>query len=520
MSPFGDELLRRAARSSPVLRETLTRHGDRPVAEYLRTLVAHRTSAVQPLHDLWDAVETEARRLHAPKVAAGAAATVRADPIVPTSNHFGLDTTAESTQSNLMFWLRQGRAAPPPQLVVFAFGSVSMNNWSYPMGLQLYDPYQGRLDRLPQRVPVLPNRVKRTAVCAAEPYDGAMLARARDRLWRMAGEGALTPFAATAAVDLIDDVLADPAVLGLPGYAEQSAAVNARLWRRIIPAGSPPSDFVQLQVERICAQLLQCDLRDPGSLGHRLLLDSQIRERLLTGLDGVRGCWQLDVLRGPADGPDSTPTGGTVFFWGISRTGRRFPLAPHGEGPNAVLTGVDDRGGRHQLPLVADDLAAALDGGQVLPSLLTCFATLAFARGLTCVGGYYQAEYLPVMRAGVVAALGDSAEHGPAAAAVAGVPVGTCLGGLQFLTRTIPDGSVIPAGPVELAGWGGITEPELDSLGSLPIREAYLLALTELFDQLTPAADVPADWRPRLAAENAGRRRRHTDHLRQQDRSQ
>ncbi len=77
---------------------------------------------------------------------------------------------------------------------------------------------------------------------------------------------------------------------------------------------------------------------------------------------------------------------------------------------------------------------------------------------------------------------------------------------MQGLVRALPDGAVLPAGPVELAGMGGVGEPELAALLAMPVPDAYLVAFTELYDVLFPGADLPAGWIGRLALEN-GRRR-------------
>jgi hypothetical protein len=507
---FGDQLLTLARRSSPIVDRTLRRYGERPLADFLATIAAGPVRPLQRRDDLWAAVESETTARYGAETAAEVVAGLRAEPLVPTSNHFGVDTVAESVQGTLLFSLRSERARRSRTVVVFGFGSISMNNFSYPLGLQLYDPRFGRLERLPQRLPVFPDRVKQRAVCAVGPFDEEMVERARCRLRRKAEAGEVTSFCARAAGAILEQVYAAPATLSLPSYGAQSAVVNGELWRRMFRGRRPASEFVQLQIEPLCAALLRNDVHDPASLVHRLFFVPDVRERLVTRLDGARACWRRSELRQRLrEGAPGAPRGtGTVFFWGLSESGRRIPLTLEQRGAALALVGISDRGQPWEGEFSPDGLVEGLETKRLLPSLFTCFAALAFARGLSCVGGYYQAEYLPVMQAGVVDALAVSAEHGAAAELVAEVPTRICLAGLQGLVRELDDGSVIPAGPVELAGAGGVDRSELDALLSLPVREAYLLALTELLHVLVPGAEVPADWRARLALENGQRRRR------------
>lgn len=505
---FGDYLLATAKLSSSVVRETLRRYEDRPLGDFLGSISGPTLPALQSRDDLWGAVELETRTYYGAETATEVAAALRSEPLVPTSNHFGIDTMAESAQSTLLFSLRRGQGARAKHVVVFGFGSISMNNWSYPMGLRLYDLEHRQLGELPSRLPIFPNRMKQCAVCAVGPFDEHMVKRARDRLRRMAQAGEMTPFGARAAGEVLDEVLDVPSTLSLPTYSAQSAAVNGMLWRRMFSDRTLGGELVQLQVERICAALLRRDLYDPSSLVHRLFFLGDVREQLLVALDGARACWRgAELQRGL---PEGTPGGarreGTVFFWGLSNSGRRIALTLEERRSEVALVGVDDRGEEWRAEFSPDGILGGLETGRLLPSLFTCFAVLAFARGLCCVGGYYQAEYLPVMQAGVVHALAATG-HRHAADLVAQVPTRICLGALQGLVRELDDGAVIPAGPVELAGMGGLDESALAEFLGISVREAYLLAFTELFQHLVAGVDLPDDWVRRLALENGQRRR-------------
>jgi hypothetical protein len=105
------------------------------------------------------------------------------------------------------------------------------------------------------------------------------------------------------------------------------------------------------------------------------------------------------------------------------------------------------------------------------------------------------------MQRGVVDAL--RSHDATAADLVSRVPTQLCLAGMQFALRIVPGGGGIPAGPVEIAGAGGLTTADLHRIGRVTTREAHLAAFPEIFRHLVPAATLPDGWVGRLAVENA-----------------
>lgn len=463
-----DRLLARVAAGDGKPAGYLRRHPGRPVGEVMDE--AAPVPGGPPPDDLLAAIGARAAEYHGPTAASAAVAALRADPVVSTSNHLGIDTLAVSAQCTLLTALLRDRGAGPPTLVVLGCGTVGLDSGSYPMGLLLYDdPAGGR--RLPYRLPVLPNRLRRQVAAVADPYDLPMVTRARDRLARAHRDGEVSAFCADAAGTVLDRDLADPAVLGLPTYRHQAAVLNTRLWDRVAPGVR----IVHLGLEEIAADLLDRDLADPDGLAARLLFDPAVREPVLKRLDGERACWDLAGLRADRaePRPGRPPRHGTVFFWGAGPDRRRVPLLPEDGG--TVL-----RGDGVAWPCEPDALRAALAAGELIPSLLTCFTVLSFARGLACVGGPHQERYLPAMRAALAEAAGPDALR-PA-------PTGLCVADMHLAARVTGDGRAIPAGPLEIAAAGGLGLAELRRVpGTLTVREACRAALPELLAGAEPA---------------------------------
>jgi hypothetical protein len=505
---LGERLLELAAQSTPLFAEQLRRHGDAPISEVLRELRPAMTEPLQSREDLWRVVGDHAASHYGVHVAQAAVADLRADPLVLTSNHFGVDTCADSVQGTLLFSLRPGPDGRRPRTITaLACGSVSLDNLSYPMGLCLYDPRDGDLRHLPQRLPVFANSVRRRMVGTVGPLDEEMVTRASSRLRRMLADGEISAFCAAAAGRVLDEDVGAPGTLSLPDYGHQATRINSLLWQRMFAGGRPATQFVQLPLEEVCTDLLITDLYAPANLIYQLLFVAPVRERLLAELDGVRACWRRDRLQGRLNSQAPEPHGGTVFFWGVNDGGRRIPLTLEGEHRVLRLAGVDDHGVRQEYEFTADGIVPALLDGRLIPSLFTCFTVLAFARGLSCIGGHYQASYLPEMRRGVVTALQTAAEYRPAADLVAQAPAGLCLAVIQGVARIVAGGAAIPAGPIEIGGAGGLTDADLSGLTEMPLREACLAAFPELLGHLVPPERLPEDWERRLALENgdAGR---------------
>jgi hypothetical protein len=499
-----EQLLRSASEASTFVANHLLRHGDWRMVDYVRSLRTGPDRSLQPRHELWQAIAAEAAAHYGEATAAIVVEELLGDPIAPTSNHFGIDTLADSVQGTLLFGLRPLPGGPRRRtVVVLGFGSVSLNNLTYPMGLLLYDLCNGKVSELPQRLPVLPGRLKQCTVSAVGPFDAEMVDRARSQLRRSCRSGERTTFCQQAADAALAAEFLSPRTLALPSYRRQATHLNACLWRRMFRDPRDAPQLVQLEIEAICARILQVDLFDDESLAHQLFFVPPVREAVLAELDGARACWRRDQLSRRLGQKESRPgPGGTIFFWGLSEGARRIPLTLHAKGPTLLLAGVDETGQVRSWEFSPHVLAAALAARELLPSLFTCFAVVAFSRGFACVGGYYQVAYLPVMQRGICRAIGGVGGNERAAELVSSVPSDGFLAGLQGIVSVADDGSVLPAGPLEVAAAGGLAPADLVALEFLTIREGSLAAFTELFAHVAPDVELPSGWTATLAAEN------------------
>jgi len=486
----GAAFLALASRSSHAIRANLAKFGDRSLTEHLRMLTPYSARSLQSREDLFAVIYDEARRYYGDRVAELAVRDLRAEPVLPTSNHFGIDTFADSVQGTLLFSSRRLPSHRRETVVVLGCGSVSMSNLTYPMGLLLYDYDTELCLRFPQRLMVIPDQHSRRCVTTCPPYDRQMVLRAQNRLRDGRRAKTVSRFCAAAAERVIEEFLLDGDTLTLPTYAQQATRVNGRMWSALYRrVGFDGTHLVQLELESVCGKLAVHDLLNQESVLYQAYFDDRIRAAMLDHLDGARACWNQRVLRDRLhDLAQAEHHNGTVFFWALSAAGKRVPLSLEHDGASLLLRGIDARRTRYDFAFTPESLVEALQEKRLIPSIVTCFIVLAFARGVTCVGGYYQAEYLPRIQAGVCVAFGIVNQ--PMAEVMAEVPTDICLAGLQFVVREDSNGLSIPAGPVEMIHAGGLSESDFSQLDRITVSESHLAALSEVLAHVIPGGDI------------------------------
>lgn len=485
MSDYLNGLLDRIAGSMPAINRVL-QQGEQRLDAYVQSLVPDAEEAYQPHSEVADAAARYCAELLGDELAGVLRDELIRAPIALTANHHGVDFFAQSVQGTLGLSLRQIDRQPARTVPVFACGSIAMNNLTYPRGLLVY-----QVDgEAPLRIPVFPDRVKRQAVARASPFDTAMLQRSEQRITKLARDGVLTlPLA-----EALNDVLQNYRDHGLPdpaSYSDQAVILNHRLWQRLLPAQGA-AQLVYLELERLSLPLIIQDLQDDNSLLSILLFNDQVRGSLIQALQGTKGCWQnADLLKQAYDQQNagSSVSQGTFMFWGLDPRGRRFPLGLEVRQQQLWLRSMDATVD-WRIAATVDALGAALQRGDLLPSLFTCYTVISLARGVVCAGGYYQAEYLPQIQRGVITALNADEQFGVVAKAVAKVSAGAYLSGMQTVMCEVRDG-LVPAGLVEMIGGGGLTAQQQQQIASMTVRDAHLASLSEtLMDVFSDSSEV------------------------------
>lgn len=490
----------------PAVDKLLSRHENTKLEDYVAQLGRRQTPGYQSGQDFIDEVSRYTRDTLGPDLGALLAEELHESPQVLTANHHGIDTFAQSTQSNLLFSLRRRADGTAMKTIpVLACGSVPLNNLTYPRGLLLYGCDDAGADGI-CRLPIFPDSQKRNLVSISAPFTAEMLSRARSRAQKLVADGKLVRPLGPA----LNRVFDEWAAIGhdFSGYARQATVVNHRLWRQLLRGRSCRSDLVYIELENIASRLLLRDLFDPSSICHQLFFDPCHRARLIESLDGQRGCWRAEGLsRRASDAPAlSTTRGpesglGTMFFWGVDKKGRKVPLrvAESRNASDPLLCGIDDGGSEWAIAFTADAIDRAIREGRLLPSIFTSYLLISIARGIACIGGYYQAQYLPVMRNAVAEIL--ASDSGAAGFSRQREP-DPYLSGMQAVGLKIAN-RFLPAGPLEIIAGGGINDEQYQRIGEVSVLQSHIASL---FDIITDVAPRDASlWHAKSEVSNLAR---------------
>jgi hypothetical protein len=504
--PSLSQLLTRVCTRSPVIQQAIERYGQHSLVDYLNRTLSICDNPLQPRDDLLNVVYHYVAPLLGETVAEKVVRELNVLPAVLTAHHHGVDFQAQSVQTSLIFSLRTVGGKPASTVPVFACGNVALNNSTYPRGLLLYHANRGAAEfALPVKLPIFPDQHKRTSVSIAGSYNARMLGRAAQHLKTMAGKEQVSRTLAAAADSILREDYRNEEIMKLENYSQQAVVLNNRVWKRCFQKRNHAPDMVFLELEQITNLLLEIDFNNEDSLVWQVMFNPKIRTRLLNQLDGAKACWDRAKMaqRLLANANHAIPSPGncgTIFFWGVCDRGYRIPLLLTCNSGGAIsLQGRDDRGKLWSFPFQPAEIIKSLRAGRLLPSLLTCYSTIGFARGISCCGGYFQAHYLSIMQRGLIKVFNETSGCAEFAERLSQVPSNIYLSGMQAVMRDLDDDLLLPAGPVEMIASGGLSPDQLERIRSLTVRDAHLASLTDTLPDILPAEDRPDHWCLRLA---------------------
>lgn len=495
----------------PVVNRAVCQYGDTCLIDYLKTLNLVAEASLQQRKDLIDTVRAYVGTLLGDSLGGRAARDLDNYPIVLTANHHGVEYFSQTFQARLLFSLNAITGVTSASTVpIFSFGSVALNNPMFARGLLLYGVQPDNLNEIPVKLPVFPGRLKRLMVSTAPPFDQNMVEKAQAEVDRFVNNKKISRESARILHKILREDYGAKSVLKLPTYSQQAVVLNNRLWKRLFSGLKTVPDLIFLEIEKIVSDLLKADLANSNSLAWHVMFEPAVREKLLDNLDTARGCWDRQKLAQRLSLPGSVeaqnkPSNncGTVFYWGLDPTGKRIPLSLESSPSGAkILCGTDDGGNPWELPYTPQAITDALNENRLLPSSFTCFLVIAFARGITCIGGYFQGDYLESMKRGVLAALQATPGYDDVAALVERVPTDRYLDSMLTVMALVGEGYLVPAGPVEIIAGGGITTDDIENMLSLTLREAHLADMLETVLDAVPKARLQPDWKTHLAGGN------------------
>lgn len=502
-----DRCLADVASIFPAIEQVLIRHSDTPLTHYLDRFNDTALVSYQSRNDFIEAYVAEASTALGKSECRQIREELHELPAVLTANHHGIDTFSQSTQTNLLFSMRQLPNGDKARTVpVLACGNVPLNNLTYPRGLILYGVQSQSKNCTELKVPIFPDRLKRRMVSAVLPINADMLERAVGRVKRLSDKGEVSAPMLRALEGVFSDIC-ETVNQEHASYSRQATVINYKLWHRLFDDTNTRSNLYYVELERITLHLLIRDLADKSSVAYQLMFDDDMRKLLTEELDGVQGCWDYSALcemnlSGTSDNSQYTRSNscGTMFFWGHDDSGSRVPLLLDKSADGSLqLEGVDDRGNSWKLPFTVESILENLSKQRLIPSLFTSYLLISIARGIRAVGGYYQSEYLPRMREAVIRTLGHRSSSNINTNFIATAGADLYLSGMQTVVMETMTGWG-PAGPLEIIASGGLNDNQLQQAESMTVHDAHIASLIDTLVDARPDGIDLSQIRPELMA--------------------
>ena len=493
----------------PGVQRVLSQHEDKPLPDYLNTILKHPDASYQSREDLLSIVYDFLKPLLGELIANQAREELSRLPVVLTSSHTGIESYSIFIQGNILFALPSLLEKKNKRTVIaFSFGNVPLNNRTYPRGLLFYKVKPENLDRLPVRLPIFPDRLKRTASSCAPPFNSSMIDQSLASLKQIEKAGLISKELYPPANKVLREEFLSEDILNLSSYSQQVVRLNNRIWKRLYADLQAVPELIYIEIESIVRKLMVVDLTNPESLVSHVLFNPAVRDQVISQLDGISGCWHLKNLKTRAKENHTKkrhktilPTG-TIFFWWIDESGKKVPLTlASGRRGQCTLKGIDGRGKTVEIAFVPDILKKQLRTHNLLPSVFSCFLSFAFARDVVCIGGCFQSDYLPVIQRAVCHALMDGGLK-DVAQAVLQVKTDVYLPGMSgIMTQPELKPYLLPAGIFEILSGGGITSSDVDRLAKLTVGEAHCGAIFENLSAADPArfGTYQSGWKKTLA---------------------
>lgn len=496
---------------SSIIKHAINGYRDVSLKNYLENLLPNTDETYQHRDDLNYIIFHYTKELLGEAVASQAVKDFSKNPIALTANHHGVDYFSHSFQGSLLFSLARCQSGNDLKTVpVFSCANIPLDNATFPQGMLFYLVNSDQMWAIPKKLPVFPNRLRRQLVSSAPSFDEEMIDRAEKRLDKLISEGQISSSLLTASRTVLAEDYRHASVLSQSNYSEQAVMLNNMIWKRLFQKNVHDTQLVFLELEKIVSEVLQHDLKNENSLIWKVMFEKPLREAVLKELDDARACWNLGQLKKRVNYSQlsksekkRTNGSGTLFFWGLNESGRRVPLYIVSYGGNkASFMGIDDHDNMWELTYSPENILTALRENRLLPSLFTCFLVLSFARGVRCIGSYFQSEYLPKMQMGLIRALETVPEYQEIIAKVEMVDVNFYLSGMLAVMCCIEDDYLVPAGPLEIIATGGLKCEDIEKILSIKIRDAHLASLLETLPDFVPWMLKSPDWKRRVAQDS------------------
>ena len=503
-----DEYFGKLCLNSHAFNSAIINHGNSNIAEFLKKIKPLNNNNFQQFDALNNIIYDYVSKLLGKDIASDAVETIANERIVLTANHQGVDFFAQSVQGSMLFSLIFKENLSRNKVVpIIACGNISLNNLTYPRGILIYDLKTKDFNKIPLKLPIFPDREKTKTVCAVNAIKKEYVINVLKKVFSLKKDGIISNACCEVLINLLEQEYLDDFILQQKNYSDQAVILNFRLWKRIFKSGFDNFKIVYLELEEIAAKLIERDLCNQNSLLYITLFDPIVRNRLINGLDRKKACWENNLLKERCLNEKSLTSEaknyGTHFFWGIDNNKKRIPFfLDECEKDNPSLTGFAENGRSLKIPFRPEILREKLLLKEIIPSLFLSYSALSFARGITCVGGYYQSEYLPIMKSMLIESLSSQTCYNDLASSILNVETNNYLSGMQTIMIMRDNNSIVPAGLIELIATGGINENDFHKVLKINVFDAHKASMLDTLTDLKIDYSRDECWKEIISKQN------------------
>ena len=393
--------------------------------------------------------------------------------IINTADHHGGFYSAQAFQGDLLFAKLlemmgyEGGVCP-----LFSFSHVELENSTYARGISCYGSADGR-----QLLPLHRAKAGNQMVAIAKAYDKDMLIRMMQRI------DSVNPVFNENYKDKLNDIItriyADEKIINAPRYADQLSLIAERISSECF-SDRPDMHLIYIEAEELVRPLMIRDLNDENSMLWHMFFDPAVRD----GLNEEKT-------------DDGIPLAG-MLLRGVDLKGRRVHTLVNG---SEKIEGMDHAGRLIDYPMDVWEIEKLLNERKLIPSGLAAATVLAFDRGYTWAGGYFQAIYLPKWAAQCEKIFRNAGlkEFADTLSAYNG---SSFISGPVYALNETEDHCAVPAGPVEFM-MNKPSSARLEEFLDTSLADSMRMGIFEMYIDLVPATEKDEGWY-RSAAEFCG----------------
>ena len=387
---------------------------------------------------------------------------------VCTADHHGSLYCSQFLQGDFLFALIMEKlGSRNPYVPVLAAGQVELENSTYSRGICAY-----RSGDEKQFLPLFPAKYSVQLASHASAVTQDMTDRFRRRFISSGDDLPLRQVLGEICRDIYDS----EEVRNAGDFSDQTTLIGKNLMKHLF-RGEAPS-FLYIEMERVVLPLLLAELSDESSLIYRFLYDGHMREEL--------------IRKKLPDGLSLSD----LLFRAADEKGRKVMLSLNSDG---FLTGRDWRKEPVCFDTRPDVLSELLREKKVFPGVFTEALLLFFERGITWMGGMFQASYLPHWQAALTEVLEGEGFAGQAELIREYDCSGYVCGPMLMLWPG--DGFATTAGPVELWQTPVTFERIRQSARKTSLWDGHMIGLSEMYFDLVLRDERETDWYRKIAEE-------------------